>query len=192
VNTKNMKLLGFIITAGFVLTLLGYLILDPNSNRKIAAEYNEKNNLSEKQNQKWAVTERFQIRQTNQSLQIEIPHITDLCAENQNLVFKFQAYEIAIAGDHPNIQYSISCVYALSKQQTVFDVSYSDLMSLHQLKQKKLSDAELKSELLYSDETMPLRWNLSEISIEGYSGFKINTFEIQKVFGNNFEFELGN
>ncbi len=185
-----MKYLSIIITIALVATIAGYLRLDNQTIRKIAGQNIENNQLTPRQQQKWSTTKQFQIRQTNESLLIDVPHLPDLCAENQSLIFKFSAYEISVAADNPNLQYTISCALALAKAQTQFEVLFSDLISMHQTKEKNLPEGILKSFLIYSDEQFPARWNLSEISIEGADAFKINQYEIQKVFGNNFEFEL--
>lgn len=73
---------------------------------------------------------------------------------------------------------------------STFEFTYADLMSLHKEKQIKFSLGEMTTELVYTDDKFPTKWNLRQISIEGANGFQINPFEIQKVFGNNFEFEL--
>ena len=190
VNTKSMKYFGFAVTLGFVFTLIGYLYLDQGPERNIAYQNLKSDELTPTQKQKWTVVEKFSIKQTNESLLIEIPHAQDLCAENQNIIFKFSAYEISIAAENPSVQFSVSCPAILAQQQTHFEILFSDLISMPKLKEKKSRDGLLKSNLLFSDQQLPKRWNLSQILIFGFSGFEINQFEIQKVFGNNFEFEL--
>jgi hypothetical protein len=193
-----MKYFGLIITVSFVLTLGGYLLLDHSQVRKVASDTLKTDTLKNveltaSQKLKWSVTEQFNIRQTNESLLIDIPHITELCEENQNLIFKFSAYEVAVASESPQIQYFVSCFKAKAQQQqplTHFEILFSDLISLHANHEKTLTYGKIKSYLVFSDEPFALRWNLSEITVEGYAGFKINKYEIQKVFGNNFEFEL--
>jgi hypothetical protein len=190
VNTKHMKYLSFVITFGFILTLAGYLYLDQSPARNIAHNKLKIEDLTSQQKQKWSVVEQFSIKQTNKSLLIDIPHAQDLCAENESLLFTFSAYEVSIAAENPNIDFSIACAFVLAGQQTQFEVLFSDLISMPKLKEKKLAVGELTSKLLFSDQPLPARWNLSQILIQGRNGFEINQFEIQKVFGHNFEFEL--
>jgi hypothetical protein len=194
VNTKSLKYVGITITVGFIFSLVGYLFLTPPAARNVATQNSGhdqiSNQLTTTQQQKWALVEQFNIRQTNASLQIEIPHIISLCTENQFIIFKFTAYEVAIAGDQPSVQLMISCQTALAQTSPIYEVPFSDLTSLQQLKQKSIAAGQLKAELLYTDEPLPRRWNLSEITIEGSQGFNVNQFEIRKVFENNFEFEL--
>ncbi len=189
-NTKSMKYFSLIITLGFIFTLVGYLYLDQRPDRNIAYQNLKSGELTPTQKQKWSVVEKFSMRQTNESLLIEIPHAQDLCAENKNIIFKFSAYEISIAAENPNVQFSLSCAAILTQQQTHFEILFSDLISMPMVKEKKSRDGLLKSNLLFSDQALPKRWNLSQILIVGFNGFEINQFEIQKVFGNNFEFEL--
>lgn len=189
-NTKPKKYLSIFIILAFVGGLASYLFFITTPRRQIATQNTEAKDLTETQKQKWAVVEQFQIRQTNESLQIDIPHLVDLCQNNQSIVFELSAYELNISGSHPTLKLDISCQISQEKLQTQFEITYADLISLQKLKQKPLSFGALSAKLIYSDEKFPQRWNLSEISIEGINGFKINQFEIQKVFGNNFEFEL--
>lgn len=191
-NTKILKSLGIAITIGFVFTLIGYLLAEKNTTHQIGRQIAHENlnsvELSEGQKLKWATTEQFMVKQTNESIMLDIPHISDLCTENQTITFQFSAYEISIAGENPKLQYTISC--ELASEQTHFEVLFSDLISLQKLKELSRPDGTLKSFLIYSDESLPERWNLTEIAIGGAHQFKINQFEIQKVFGHNFEFEL--
>ena len=85
--------------------------------RNIATENSAAQNLSEVQKQKWALTESFQIRQTNESLQIDVPHLVDLCADNTFLIFQLSADEVSVAGSNPRIHLKISCNLALEKMQ---------------------------------------------------------------------------
>ena len=185
-----MKYFGLIVTVCFVFTLAGYLLLDHNQSRKVASDSLKNTDLTPTQKLKWSIAEQFNIRQTNESLVIDIPHVADLCTENQNLVFKFSAYEVSVASENPKIEYFISCAKALTAQKTQFEILFSDLSSLHFNHEKSLIYGKIKSYLVFSDEPFALRWNLSEIKIEGAAGFVITKFEIQKVFGSNFEFEI--
>lgn len=190
-NTKSAKYFNLLIAIIFLAGLASYVFLSKTTQRSIATENSAAQNLSEIQKQKWALVESFQIRQTNESLQIDVPHLVDLCADNTFLIFQLSADEVSVAGNSPRIHLKISCNLALEKMQTQFEVSYSDLSSLHQLKEIKWPFGELSTESIYTDETFPIKWSLTEISTEGANSFQINRFEIQKVFGNNFEFELG-
>ena len=189
-NIKSTKYISLFIAAICLASLATYIFFSRTTPRNIATENSAAQNLSEVQKQKWARTESFQIRQTNESLQIDVPHLVDLCADNNVLVFQLSADEVSVAGNSPLIQLKVSCNLALEKMQTQFEVSYSDLSSLHQLKAIKWPFGEISTESIYTDEPFPLKWSLTEISTEGTNSFQINRFEIQKVFGNNFEFEL--
>ena len=189
-NTKYLKYFSLLITLSFFASLLGYLLLDQGSGRKIASDVLKNQELTSGQNQKWSITEQFNLRQTSESLLVNIPHLVDLCAENQNIVFKFSAYEVFVASENPHILFSLNCSVALSAQKAQFEILYSDLILLQTDHEKNFKNYNLNSKNIFADEPLPLRWNLSEISIEGFAGFKINQFEIQKVFGHNFEFEL--
>ncbi len=189
-NTKSTKYFSLLGTIVFIASLASYVYFSKTTQRNIATENSAAQNLTEIQKQKWALVESFQIRQTNQSLQIDVPHLVDLCADNIFLIFQLSAYEVSVAGNSPQIHLRISCNLALEKMQTQFEVSYSDLGSLHQLKEIKWPFGEISTELIYTDEEFPIKWSLTEISTEGANSFQINQFEIQKVFGNNFEFEL--
>lgn len=189
-NTKSTKYFSLLIAIAFVTSVASYVFFSKTMRRNIATENSAAQNLSEVQKQKWALTESFQIRQTNESLQIDVPHLVDLCADNTFLIFQLSADEVSVAGSNPRIHLKISCNSALEKMQTQFEVNYSDLLSLHQLKEIKLPFGEAKTELIYTDEIFPIKWSLTEISTEGTNSFRISRFEIQKVFGNNFEFEL--
>ncbi len=189
-NIKSTKYISLFIAAICLASLATYIFFSRTTPRNIATENSAAQNLSEVQKQKWALTESFQIRQTNESLQIDVPHLVDLCADNNILVFQLSADEVSVAGNSPLIQLKVSCNLALEKMQTQFEVSYSDLSSLHQLKAIKWPFGEISTESIYTDEPFPLKWSLTEISTEGTNSFQINRFEIQKVFGNNFEFEL--
>lgn len=189
-NTKFKKYLGIAIVIGFFGSLGVSIFVNSTKNRTVATENIRAENLTETQKLKWSAVEQFQVRQTNESILIDIPHLVDLCENNQIIHFQFSAYEISIAGNHPALNYKISCAMALGKMQQHFEILFSDLFSLQQIKQKDIAYGRLYSELVYSDESFPEKWNLTQISTEGLNAFVINQYEIQKVFGNNFEFEL--
>lgn len=189
-NTKSLKYMGIALTFGVLLALSAYFMSGRIPGRTVAENAPEQEHMTPGQKLKWSAAEQFSIQQTNESLIVDIPHMVDLCAENHFLNFKFLAYETTIAGENPNIQFMISCQMALSESKYRYEILFSDLISLHELKEKKLSSGILKSALIYTDEQFPKRWNLSEISVIGTGAFQINQFEINKVFGHNFEFEL--
>jgi hypothetical protein len=190
VNIKYMKFISIVITVTVFIGLSFYFISERSPIRKIAESESENDHLSDGQKLKWSAIEQFSIRKTNESLFVDIPHIIDLCDQNKFLVFKFSAIEIMIAGENPSIELQISCQEALSSAKNQYEILFSDLVSLHELKTKRTSHGLLSSSLIYSDEPLPMKWNLSEISILGTNAFTINRFEILKVFGQNFDFEL--
>ncbi len=189
-NTKSKKYYSLLISGIFLASLASYVFFSNTARRNIATENSAAQNLSEIQKQKWALAESFQIRQTNESLQIDIPHLVDLCADNTFLIFQLSAYEVSVAGNNPMINLKISCHLALEKIQTQFEANYSDLLSTHQHRKIKWPFGEMNAQSIYADEDFPTKWSLTEISTEGMNSFQINRFEIQKVFGHNFEFEL--
>ncbi len=189
-NTNLKKYLGIAIVIVFLGSLGVSIFVNSTKNRTVATENSRAENLTENQKLKWSAVEQFQVRQTNESIQIDVPHLVDLCENNQIIHFQFSAYEISIAGNHPTLNYKISCNIALEKIQQHFEILFSDLLSLQQNKQIDISFGRLYSELIYSDENFPEKWSLTQISTEGLNAFVINQYEIQKVFGNNFEFEL--
>ena len=193
-NTKYIKKLGISVTVLAIFAALGYYMVVPFKTRQIAFENKELEGLSEGQKLKWSTTQQFNIRQTNESLVFDVPHIKELCADNTFVQFVFRAYETTTAGENPSITYSLSCQVMSDADATQAELLFSDLKDLHKVKVKNLDrnglKTNLRSHLLYSDEPLPAAWMLGSIQVQGQNGFVINKFEIQKVFNQNFQFRL--
>ena len=193
-STNYLKRLVISITAAAVFAVIGYYIVSPVRTRQIAFQNKEAANLSPGQQLKWSVTQQFNIRQTNESLLIDVPHISELCVNNTFVQFIFWAYEVTNAGENPSITYSLSCQVMDEAHVTQTELFFTDLKDIHKVKEKTLDrngiNTHVSSHLLYSDESLPVAWMLAAIQVQGQSGFVINQFEIQKVFNQNFQFRL--
>jgi len=194
VSTNYLKRLVISITAAAAFAVIGYYIVSPVRTRQIAFQNKEAANLSPGQQLKWSVTQQFNIRQTNESLLIDVPHISELCVNNTFVQFIFWAYEVTNAGENPSITYSLSCQVMDEAHVTQTELFFTDLKDIHKVKEKTLDrngiNTHVSSHLLYSDESLPVAWMLAAIQVQGQSGFVINQFEIQKVFNQNFQFRL--
>lgn len=193
-STNYLKRLVISITAAAAFAVIGYYIVSPVRTRQIAFQNKEAANLSPGQQLKWSVTQQFNIRQTNESLLIDVPHISELCVNNTFVQFIFWAYEVTNAGENPSITYSLSCQVMDEAHVTQTELFFTDLKDIHKVKEKTLDrngiNTHVSSHLLYSDESLPVAWMLAAIQVQGQSGFVINQFEIQKVFNQNFQFRL--
>lgn len=194
VNTNYLKKLGISLTIMVVFAIMGYYMVVPQKTRQVAFQNKEAEGLTEGQQLKWSITQQFNIRQTNESLLIDVPHIAELCASNTFVQFIFRAYEVTSAGENPSITYSLSCQVMTEAHATQTELFFSDLADIHKTKEKTLDrngiKTNLRSHLLYSDEPLPAAWMLGSIQVQGQNGFVINQFEIQKVFSQNFQFRL--
>lgn len=190
-NTKTMKLLVFSLTSLAVLGWIGWSFYQKSElqSRQIAEAKSKSGlNLTDKQAEKWTVVEKFNLRQNNEGLQIEIPHALDLCQDQESIHFVFKAYEIAFAGNNPRITYSLSCQTIESNMFNL--LTFKDFTAVNDKNPIRKNGSYLRSSQIYTDEAFPESWLLSEIQILGLNGFIINEYEIQKVFGQNFEFKI--
>ena len=190
-NTKYMKLFIFSLTLIALIGWLGWELYQKNElqSRQIAEVKNKSGlNLTDKQAEKWTVVEKFNLRQNNEGLQIEIPHALDLCQDQESIQFVFKAYEIAFAGNNPRVTYSLSCKTIESNMFSL--LTFKDFATVNDQNPHRTHGGYLQSSQIYTDESFPESWLLSEIQINGQNGFVINEYEIQKVFGQNFEFKI--
>ena len=188
-NTKLLKTFIIYIT---ILTLFGAIAAKiytqhTNKQRQIAElSHKAGHELTDKQFEKWTVVEKFNIKQNNDGLIIEAPHGLDLCLNQTTLNFIFKAYQIAIAGENPLIKLSLSCNSIA--QNLIVNLNFADFKNVQTNNPAKLPFGVLTADNIYRNEAFPEAWLLTEINIQGETGFVINEYEIQKVFNQNFEF----
>lgn len=156
--------------------------------RHLANSGQDNEPLSDGQKAKWDIVSQFVVRVTNVSIQIDMPHMMDLCGENSNIEFHFRATQVAYAGESPRIIKALSCSQLMVNQKQNIEILFTDMVALHQ---EHTNEAQqLRSEKVYSDEKFPSEWKLSDIKILGAHGFEVNEFEIQKALAQDFVFTL--
>ena len=185
-NTKYLKFLAIFITICSLFALLWLYQSPPHSARKLAQEGSEVDfeAMTTGQKQKWLLTQQINLKQTTQSLLIDTQITDKVCAEYQSIQFIFAATEVAYAGESPDISLDINCEYFLQSHLSEIEVPYAELRG------ETESSFKIERHLIYSDEPFPTKWRLNEIRFNSSNPFTINTFEIQKVHGHNFEFDL--
>lgn len=187
-NTKFLKriILILILTT---LTIVFIFNQKKSTPRQIANESTiDYSKLTDGQKTKWSAIEKFKVQTDNESLVIDIPHISDICQhDTKYIIFTFKAYQNLLAGQNPHIKIHFSC-----KKQPQFPIQIpkSLLTSLQQNATLKNDLYYLQSHLIYKDEPFPNEWSLQEIQVQGENSYIMNEYEIQSVFNHNFEFEM--
>jgi hypothetical protein len=190
VNTRRKILIAVSIVCATVVTFISFWTIDKQPSRRIAQDAGPvDSSLTDSQRQKWSIVEQFSLQKKDQDLEVTIPHKADLCEHNTYIHFTLKAYQVTVAGQNPEIRLTLLCQDG-HPDGYIYNFSHQNLKSLHKEPSLRQSDYLLSARNLYSDEEFPGDWLLAEITVEGNWGFTVNEFEIQKVFGHNFEFQI--
>jgi hypothetical protein len=170
---------------------VGLVLKYSSSNERAIASLDSETELTSGQKNKMELVQSFQLDATDTMISFVSDHLQMICDTSSMIELKFQAINVAYAGEQPTIIHTYSCQEIkkdLSRQSLVTQMA--DFKSMQHSKKLNLGTDILTAEQIYSDETFPESWKLTELKISGPSTFTINQFEIEKIHASAFEFKV--
>ena len=181
------KILALFVVLDLIFVGVILKISPDESNRRSIANSADEADLTAGQQQKLALIKSLQFIKSDKEIILQTNYLQALCASYSMIRVQFQAVDLAVSGQPPQITHSFSC--DLIKQHSATDSLSTDLTEFKSL-QHKSDFSHLKASALYSDEEFPKRWKIFAIEVTGEENFTINDAEINQILGADvFTFE---